>query len=495
MRPARQRAHTENPLSVWVQVAVLAPLTLFTIYIYQAQIVGEGYVWALNFLLPIALLAASGLYVYKAVTAQAALFWTPAVMFGAHTMIFKGLGPLVHLFGNEDTQDKLFRYAFTISERELLGTNLLNCVATVSVLIGISFAVKKVGVISPRSLVLFSKSQQYDVPRIAAVFILVGLFLRYALVLPYQFGTIDVVIPGVLVKMSDMSVLGVALAGYVAISKSGSRWRLIFWCLLVLQLFTSLLEFSKSAVVLSLLLPALGTYLAHRNPARLLGWLLVVVVFFGLMQPYVSYGRNSILEASGSIDNATIVERLKIASEFLSGQGFQRVAGVTQQQSGWLRISYAGQQAFAMSARENGVQFDSLSNVWMSFIPRAVWPSKPITGGHGIRFYELVTGRSHSRTGITVYADLYWNFGWAGLIASCFVLGGFFGKISEHVYVWLSTEQFLYYPAIFVVLDMVMRGMNSWIAKGIFGALPLFFFVLMLTAMLGRVRFFRRGNA
>jgi hypothetical protein len=64
----------------------------------------------------------------------------------------------------------------------------------------------------------------------------------------------------------------------------------------------------------------------------------------------------------------------------------------------------------------------------LGFIPRAVWPDKPIGIGKEITkyivgpFYEPVYGFSVT---VTIPADLYLNFGWFGILAGGLLAGAF----------------------------------------------------------------------
>ena len=67
----------------------------------------------------------------------------------------------------------------------------------------------------------------------------------------------------------------------------------------------------------------------------------------------------------------------------------------------------------------------SLFKIFISFIPREIWPSKPLDTNLlivGIRQNAFVGGSSQS---VTLLGEVYWNFGWIGTIISFFLIGVF----------------------------------------------------------------------
>ena len=80
-----------------------------------------------------------------------------------------------------------------------------------------------------------------------------------------------------------------------------------------------------------------------------------------------------------------------------------------------MRLNYASVQAIGMRLRDDAVGIDTLSNVWMMFVPRIIWPDKPIYASPGIQFYTLITGNEGTSVGISVFGDVYWQFGWMGI--------------------------------------------------------------------------------
>jgi hypothetical protein len=104
---------------------------------------------------------------------------------------------------------------------------------------------------------------------------------------------------------------------------------------------------------------------------------------------------------------------------------------VVRQSAQFENLSMAVQYIDRTNNSLNGAE---LLNFIFGFIPRAVWPSKPL-GSLGGWFYSEVYGYGESRTAaaITVPGDFYLNFNWWGLILGLFIYGAILRIVYEAV--------------------------------------------------------------
>ena len=91
-----------------------------------------------------------------------------------------------------------------------------------------------------------------------------------------------------------------------------------------------------------------------------------------------------------------------------------------------MAIQYVDRTGFTMNGAE-------LLNLIYSFIPRAIWPSKPIASLG--RWFSMVVygGSSSSAAAITVPGDFYLNFGWLGVPLGMLVYGAFLRVVTVGV--------------------------------------------------------------
>jgi hypothetical protein len=88
--------------------------------------------------------------------------------------------------------------------------------------------------------------------------------------------------------------------------------------------------------------------------------------------------------------------------------------------------------------REHGFKYgETMANLTYAFIPRLIWPDKPIvTRGSWFTAYLGGSGseeESKTSTGIYSAGELYWNFGIPGVIAGMFLMGVIFSYIASVV--------------------------------------------------------------
>jgi hypothetical protein len=401
--------------------------------------------------------------------------WTPALLFFGHVALFRGIGPLIYIFGNTATLEKITSGAWGITQAELLESHLLNAVGTCSILLGIFLLLLRK---KPTQEQDTTSRSRISVAQAAWFFLIPGIIIRYGIIIPNTFTeTKTLVIPGAVIKLSFLVDVGFSLLAMLAVQR-GRAWLLLFWILFIPHYFTLFLEFKKSALVLGALLPIIGAYVASGNFRGLMRNMLVLVVIYLASQPVVHHGRSEMSALSGSVFGASFSQRVGITADLFLGDttSVADIIGEEETQSGWLRLSYAANQAIAMRAYETSGPANTIRGVWQVFIPRFLWPEKPTFTYLGRDFYFVITGRdSGTLVGSTIYADSYWNYGWPGVIAIGVTIGLFFGFATSLTLNFIRRQDFIYLPAIMMAMDMAMRQLNGWVLTGFFGQMPFYF--------------------
>lgn len=324
----------------------------------------------------------------------------------------------------------------------------------------------------------------------AAMFLLVpGAVIRYGLVLPNTFGTEAVLVSGSIRKLSVLVDLGFTLLAYLAVTR-GRYWTVVFWALFIPHYFTVFLEFKKSALVLSALLPIIGAYIGSGNIRGLVRNLLLLAAIYLGSQPVVHHARAEMNVMTGDIFGASFSQRVDLATDLVFNNTSSAINVVAEEetQSAWLRLSYAANQAIAMRAYDNGNSANTITQIWQTFIPRALWPEKPTFTYLGRDFYYLITGLDgRTLAGATVFADSYWNYGWWGVVLIGLLVGLFFGFASNLALRVVKQRNFIYLPVIMLSMDMAMRQINGFVLTGFFGQLPFYFAFLALVWSFSKV--------
>ncbi|WP_372921895.1 hypothetical protein [Roseovarius sp.] len=461
-----------NSLAGWATLA----LGLIAAIIWATE-TGDtsSLVRAMNFILPTYFLTIMPFVAYLLVRADPKMIWTPIVLFLAHTALFKGLGPLVFQFGNAETMAYINDNIWARTHTEQLQTNILNAVATSVIIVSACFVMRV------RSVRRFAQEKrngnflrdQKIMMKTALAFLFLGFINRYAIVLPYEWGLTDTPPPGIASTLKNLIDLGIALIAYLSVRRGGS-WTILFWIVFPMHVLTLMLEFRKSVVMLAILLPAFTAYLAHGKPRRLIAWILSGALIFVLITPFANYGREMIIARGGEdVYNASLGDRVGIVENVLSNpDAFLAAANERARQNSWLRLDYSGPQAYVMHEFDRGIVNPTLLDGLWRLVPRAIWPDKPTTSGPGRWFYQYVTSSDRqARVGVTFYADAYWNGGWTAVVLVCGGIGALFGVATALVMRWLRSSDFIMFPAILLIADFALRGLNGWIQNG-FALIP-----------------------
>lgn len=472
---------------VWL-FAVLAGLVWF--YLFATVIDASEMTAAANFAGPLALGLAALAAGYRLLRRRPEAIWTPYAWFLAAIVLFYSLGPLIYPLAN--TRTLAYASSFLpIGAGQLLQTNLLDAVGSLAVLAGFWLARswqhwRASGRAMPRPQAATSTHVT------ALVFLIAGGVLEYLVILPYQFGVYHFPLPGVINNLGNLYLLGLMVLAY-SVARGKRNWRLLLGMLWTAQIVVSLLGFSKQQLILTIVLPALGAYLAHQRLSRLLVWGLVLGLVYFTVGQLVLYGRGQIAMRTGNIYQATLAQRLDIVKDWFTEGMPSEGAQVSSGGTGWARLNYAPEQAFAMARHDHGQSGHTLRNVAIVLIPRVIWRNKPVTTELGGNFFQLVTGRHGTSLGLGIFGEGYWDYGWPGVIGLGFITGIIFAILSSLSMGFMRRRAFEYLPSILLGINMGIVGTTSFFVNSVVGATGFFFVYMGLIWFLKRV-FFLRGS-
>ena len=155
-------------------------------------------------------------------------------------------------------------------------------------------------------------------------------------------------------------------------------------------------------------------------------WLAAAVLFVIFVFPIFTAYRTAIhgdlgLARTAVIENFGKVLQLSIAAEDRVNSGRQRA------QTFFERASVKGSVELIVQGTGNGVAFQhghTLTPILAAFLPKIIWSDKP-----DVPTGQLVNREFHLNGGEDVYispshlGDLYWNFGWTGVIVGMGIIG------------------------------------------------------------------------
>lgn len=415
---------------------------------------------------------------FRIAKTNAANIWTPAFWLLICTSVFFGFGPLVEVYGNEMTRYRLSVHNLAITSAELFYANRLSYFSSYMLMVGFTLHLYFNRRIWRRAADPNERSYKGSILNphlIILTFVVGGMLVVHGIIMPASWGMIDMVVPGAISSMAAIVDVGFALATYMALRGSRPMTMLII-LLWPLHLFLTALAFAKAPIITALMLPAIGAFLAHRSILRLAVASAVLMVTYSLANEYVYQGRVQIYNETGTIWNADYERRLEIAQSYFTEE--RALAAEynprADEQSWWMRLNYSNVQVMAMEFRENGTQMDTLSQVWSMFIPRFLWPDKPIYTSPGNEFYYLVNGHEGSSFGVTVFGDIYWQFGWTGTIFILPLLGWFYAMISWRAVKAMQQRSFINMPLVLISILLSTSALTNFLANGIIAFIPVY---------------------
>ncbi len=435
---------------------------LCLLYLSGYFLSGEDWRQFVNRMGPATLFVVSLWTAFDIVRANSRTLWTPIPWFVTSSGAFFGFGALAYEFGSEKMIARMDDMHPVIPD-EIWRTNLLN---TVGIFVITAFflassrladrhARRHIAKPSPRINQVRAEAATY-------VFLSVGLPLQYFLILPYEFGRLSFVLPGVLMSLCNLVSLGVFMLAYLA-SKSGGRWGHLFWLVFFAELFVDLLRFNKEAFVMTLVMAVLGRYLARGKIIDLFYGAALSFVAYVLLVPLVTWGREEVILLHGDYYHASFGERLDIVHRGLD-QWSSGEMEFSQEGSWWTRLCYTNVEALAMYLYDRERPGDSFELCVYGLVPRFLWPDKPVLEP-GADFTEIAVGNRESHTGIGIFGESYWNGGWALLLATCAYVGVLFTWLSRMALGALVRSEWLLLPCAFMGVRLGAH-IDDWFATG-----------------------------
>ena len=436
-----------------------------------------------------AILITSLVAVYGFMKASPQLLFTPLVAYAGACALFYGFGPMSNFIANDTTLAYQAQSVYAISAEESLRTNLLTSVGIAISLLTVYFAL-------PQRNRTFPPMPKMALGSVAILFVSLGLVLKHLIIMPSVYGTSSFVVPGILQNLRYLPDLGFALMAMLA-AKGDRRWATAFWLIWPLHFMLAFPEFSKRSVMLTMLLPAIGSYIGHRSMRRLMFWVVPAILIYTVLQNTNTIARAEEQQAENEFIVLGVSDRLSILRDVIvegdAAQGYlpPRLLGVQQW---WLRLNFSGPQNAAMELRDSGVEAGFTQNPLVYWVPRFLWPDKPPIIGPGELFHGIVTQNPSTETkiGITVFADGYWQFGWFGVALFSAIMGLIFAVITRMTMNQLSRHLYLYLPAAALGIQMGATSSGSFLQVGFLSALSVYFgyclVVYLIYGQLGQLR-------
>ncbi len=463
---------------------------LLAFYLLGDALFGDQGVAFLNLSGPFWLTAVLALGALRMVLLDASAIWTALFWFRISTGVYFGAGALVPLLASAETRQYLEAY-FLFSGEQIAEVNLIVAAGCVLVLVTANVFQAIIGDGRPKlqSGRRYAQTGASGNETLAAglLFLFLGSTIKYLFVVPYAFGLIDYTLPGAISALSNFDYAAVFFLTVWSRERARGAFPIVA-AYVLFDMMIGVLMLAKTEVM-TVLMVFLLAFLRRRMTVRRLGIVAAVVVFcFMALVPIVDQGR---AELASRIQGGTLSDRLEILSDVIGGRTSYRRA--TDVQEAAVRISYVNQATFAVSQYDMGNPGNSFSTVLAVFIPRFLWPDKPIVTDIGVQFNFAATGGATSASSPGLFAEAYWNFGWPGVVLLMIPLGIILAVLSRYALNIVHRELWLYFPAILLAMRIGFRTDGYFVADVVGGTVILVSLHLVLSLLdrfvLGMLRY------
>ncbi len=282
-----------------------------------------------------------------------------------------------------------------------------------------------------------------------------------------------------------------------------SSWpiRLIAGGVFMLDVLNGLIGFSKYPIVVAMLALAIGIWLAWRSTRIIVLTLLVMAFVYIGISHTVSLGRahieydpvrNSVLDrlailanvgkASLDVDSKyqTIADNKVVDIDLKEMSSIRGRLGAVG-----MRLDVASIQGYLINEYDSGRPGKSFVDYWAVFIPRVLWPEKPIITRFGTelnaKYYFVPGGAIQNTSSIapTYSAESYWNHGYVGVIVVSGLLGMAIGWLTR---CWQRAAAGQDYAFLLIAFPVVLWAgyVESWVVATYLGEFVIFVVLLFL---------------
>ena len=333
-------------------------------------------------------------------------------------------------------------------------------------------------------------------PRLLATvcFLLLSLAVRSYLLKAGLFGYSDSAQAGQLLStgasgqllsiLSDLGTVALVVASLEAFRRSSlvgpsRKWRLVFCVSFSIEMVFGIVSGMKGAVIVPVEVVALAMIARHRRFPRML--VVGALVLLAILVPVNSAYREMVSQGQVSAGLAGRVGAVTSAAASLLAQG-NGLQPVWNEFARWftLRNSLVFQVSVIAEARSYSAPLLPASSYFILpayiFIPRVIWPDKPILNVGNWFAIQLLGAPSGSRQSeaVSIIGDTFWTFGLAGALICMSMLGLVFGRVyswerrsgstaAVFVYIFLLLVPMLWFEGSFaeVVVLFVRRAIEG----------------------------------
>lgn len=290
----------------------------------------------------------------------------------------------------------------------------------------------------------------------------------------------------------------------------GLLWQRLDWplkiaalTLFILEVLNGLLVLSKYQVIYVMLALVMGQWLIRASWRSMLSTMMGLVLVFAVINPLITLGRAHLAydaqkntletrmeilrDACGALLDSDVIFWTAGAGDINERVNLKEMSKPEQRlRAIGRRFEVASIQGYLINEYNNGHPGNTLSNFWVTFIPRMFWPQKPVITNLGVelnaKYYNDPT-QIYSALAPTYSAEAYWNFGPSGVVLVSVLLGLAIGWLTHYSFLAVSGQRPEYFIVAFSVAIWAC-WVESWLVSSYLGEFVIFVGVLLIARVL-----------
>jgi hypothetical protein len=372
-----------------------------------------------------------------------AAVWTPLFAFRLGTFVYLGIGALLPAVLGVEAVDRVYQlYAY--SDAEMAKVTMVWLFSATIVITSCRFC-STLALRTDQPVNVGSEPAPRTL-RLGLIFFAAGLVWSGFVELPQHMGVFHATIPGsIALPFQAAGSVGIFLIALWSMERGGFS-HFAYMIPLGIMILLGLITFNKSIIIAPLLFVSLAILFRGVTVLRVALVTTILVLTFAVLQPMVAQARFLHTKAYGNFYGGTLTERLSYSVDYIAGERIYE----EREPNTFVRLVFNAPAAFVIMRHDLGLPDDSISNGFIAMIPRIIWPNKPITSDVGAEVNELITGSATSHLAITSTADIYWNWGWAGLFVLLIPFGALLWPATQLTHRIVAARDWLMMP--FVLL-------------------------------------------
>lgn len=425
---------------------------LVTFYIAAAEFGGESTLWLRAVAGPAVLAAILIVGSVQMILKEAAALWTSLFWFRLSSAIYLGIGNLAP-FVLADEFRLYMETFFAFTDDDVAKVNLLFALSVFVVLLVSNIYLVAIPARNATGRPPASTRAMFAV---ALLFLAVGAPIKYFLVVPTMFNLLDFVVPSSIALFGGFTIP--ALFFLTAYGVEQERKYLPFAIiLLVFEVAVGLLSMTKQGVLTPLIVFLIAVMRTRVTLPRMAAAGAVILFVFVAIIPVVIDGRLELASRHGEDVRASLGERIEVLYRSIIGDLRTVASEASASGIAMVRISYMNQAGFAVHLYDSGQPGSTFEHAYAAFIPRFLWPDKPIMTAIGSEFNLMARGSDTSASSPTLPGEAYWNLGWAGVPLIMIPMGILLAFISRYSLRVLHDGRWILFPVVIIGMGIGHR--------------------------------------